>query len=42
MSADKGMKIFKRACSQCHTLEEGGRHKIGKNPFIIRQKRANL
>ena len=38
MPADKGMKIFKKACSQCHTVEEGGPNKIGKNPFSSASK----
>ena len=31
---DKGAKIFKR-CKACHTLEEGGKNKIGPNLFGI-------
>ena len=34
-SIEKGGKLFKRICAQCHTIEEGGRHKLVRTSYLL-------
>jgi len=33
--AQAGEKIFKSACARCHTIDEGGKNKVGPNLFGV-------
>jgi len=36
---ERGAKLYKR-CKACHTLEEGGKHKVGPNLWAIYGQKA--
>jgi cytochrome c len=39
-NAEAGAKTFQKACSACHSITEGGRHRVGPNLYGIAGKPA--
>ncbi|XP_028128765.1 cytochrome c-like [Diabrotica virgifera virgifera] len=39
-NVESGRKLFQQRCAQCHTVEQGGKHKLGPNLHGIMGRKA--